>query len=272
MSAAKPLPANPDTMDVLRNLFAIPSLDENVTKEVSDAQLNKLSGHPIDEYALNSVREKADSEVTSSAHTVQAEKESDQHEVAQAEAKEISAPGQSAKVAIDHIVTQSSDQATTVQNGFISQSDLVTVLESFVNVVFEGRFAPPHSNLPMSIEPTSQVSAPLIAQLEEKNTEINDLKTLLVEAQSTIIKLLTDRVDDRSKIASLESELKLLPDLQRGRHAAFPSPTDAETLRDDLSKLQAEVDRLSQSPILVSLIKAKMPLSGWLSDVGSSLA
>jgi hypothetical protein len=65
-------------------------------------------------------------------------------------------------------------------------------------------------------------------------------------------------VDDRSRIASLESELRLLPDLQKKTATSAALEVDSETLRSDLTKLKAELDCLNDA-VMVSAKESKRP-------------
>lgn len=73
----------------------------------------------------------------------------------------------------------------------------------------------------LSKEPQSIQLRVAPVSVRDRTEEIFELKSLLIEAQETIIKLLTDRVEDRSRLATLEMELKLLP---------LRSPASLETI------------------------------------------
>lgn len=77
--------------------------------------------------------------------------------------------------------------------------------------------------------------------------EIMQLKELLLEAQETIISLLNDRVFDRAKIAKLESEARLLPDLQAQATRAMGLAMRSEEVQKEISQVRAEVERLRTS-------------------------
>jgi len=94
-------------------------------------------------------------------------------------------------------------------------------------------------------EPSTQ--AQLSTELGNKNAEIGQLKELLLEAQETIIGLLNDRVLDRAKIAKLESEVRLLPDLQSQANRAMGLAMRAEDVQAELAHVRAEVERLRTS-------------------------
>lgn len=85
--------------------------------------------------------------------------------------------------------------------------------------------------------------------IADKNAEIGQLKELLLEAQETIIGLLNDRVYDRAKIARLESEVRVLPDLQSQASRAMGLAMRAEDVQKELAHVRAEVERLRTSYI-----------------------
>lgn len=79
---------------------------------------------------------------------------------------------------------------------------------------------------------------------EQVNGELASMKHLLVEAQETIIQLLNDRVYDRAKIARLEAENRLLPDLQAQASRAMGLAVQSEDFANELSNVRTELERL----------------------------
>ncbi len=77
--------------------------------------------------------------------------------------------------------------------------------------------------------------------------EIAQMKELLLEAQETIITLLNDRVFDRAKIARLEAEVRLMPDLQAQAHRAMGLAMRSEDFHKELSDVRSEMERLRAS-------------------------
>jgi hypothetical protein len=73
--------------------------------------------------------------------------------------------------------------------------------------------------------------------------EVDRLKCVIMEAQETIIQLLTDRVDDRSKIATLEAQLRHLPLQQLGDANALQLRTEQEQLRTQLIEVRHEIQK-----------------------------
>jgi hypothetical protein len=65
-----------------------------------------------------------------------------------------------------------------------------------------------------------------------------------VEAQETIIQLLNDRVYDRAKIARLEAENRLLPDLQAQASRAMGLAVQSEDFARELNNVRTELERL----------------------------
>jgi hypothetical protein len=251
MSVAKSLFSDKVQADVLKNLFAVP------TPEEAKEQLEKTKGESSESEESKTQNFEPPKEKTDGD-------ESEDNELAQAEAKDISAEAaDGSNVQIDHII-QTEDKAGS-DSALISKADLVQILETFVTVVMEGKSEqqPPHANLPMTIQSDRSLPASVSAMMEGKNAEINELKGMLVEAQGTIIKLLTDRVDDRTKIATLESELRLLPDLQKGIDQSRILSINSENMRRDLSKVKAELDRLKVGGTEADMVAKKR--SAWAS-------
>ncbi|CAN5717820.1 hypothetical protein BH10CYA1_BH10CYA1_57680 [soil metagenome] len=123
----------------------------------------------------------------------------------------------------------------------VSRSELIQIMEGFVELVKnsdesdEGNelsFAPP------KIEVRDVVSA------ADQTTEISELRTLLVEAQGTIIRLLTDRVDDRARLASMQNEIRLLPDLKAQSERAMAIAFTADEFKADFAKVKLEIERM----------------------------
>jgi hypothetical protein len=244
MTVGKSNFSEPVSMEVLKYLFS--STENEHEQKLGDLLANTsgleelLAKNPVidDQKVEVREREKTDSPAEADNNT------DDDQELAQAEAKEISGENSSGAVKIDHIITSTDESA-------ISKDELVKILEAAVTVIMDSSKAA-HANLPQVIQSeTSHSIAPQAqALIEEKDSEINELKTLLVEAQSTIIKLLTDRVEDRSKLATLESQAKFLPDFQRTNAQAMASSMSAannDILLRDLGKVKAEVERLKGS-------------------------
>jgi hypothetical protein len=260
MSVAKSLFSDKVQADVLKNLFAVP------TPEEAKEQLEKTKGESSESDNSKTENFEPPTEKTDGGE------ESEDNELAQAEAKDISAEAaDGSNVQIDHII-QKEDKA---DSALISKADLVQILETFVTVVMEGKSEqqPPHANLPMTLHSDRSLPASVSAMMEGKNAEINELKGMLVEAQGTIIKLLTDRVEDRTKIATLESELRLLPDVQKGLDQSRILSINSENMRRDLSKVKAELDRLkiggSESDMVAKKRSAWSSFRQWVAGADS---
>jgi len=88
-----------------------------------------------------------------------------------------------------------------------------------------------------SVELSKVASVP--AQFEE----IDRLKSLVLEAQETIIKLLTDRVEDKARLATLEAQLKFLPLQHLGDANAIQLRNEQESLRTSLSEIRHEIQK-----------------------------
>jgi hypothetical protein len=73
--------------------------------------------------------------------------------------------------------------------------------------------------------------------------EMDRLKSLVLEAQETIIKLLTDRVEDKARLATLEAQLKFLPLQHLGDANAIQLRNEQEALRGQLSEIRHEIQK-----------------------------
>jgi len=254
MTVGKSNFSEPVSMEVLKYLFSSTDNqhDNEHDQKLGDLLANTsgleelLAKNPvIDDQKVEVKKQKKQSD--SQAETEGYAGADDEQELAQAEAKEISGETSTGSVKIDHIITSPDESDTTA----ISKDELVKILEAAVSVIMDSSKAA-HANLPQVIpsETSHSVAPQAQALIEEKDSEINELKTLLVEAQSTIIKLLTDRVEDRSKLATLESQAKFLPDFQKSNAQAMGvamSAASNDILLRDLGKVKAEVERLKGS-------------------------
>ena len=98
---------------------------------------------------------------------------------------------------------------------------------------------------------------------QDQTAEIEDLRRGLIEAKDTIIKLLTERVNDHAQMARLETELRFLPDLQAQADKALAVATDAGDFRDELSKLRFELNKAHLSRMRTKLHKRRRDKSSW---------
>lgn len=123
----------------------------------------------------------------------------------------------------------------------VSRTDLVHLLEGFVKILRTDS----KSNLPAEVnyDLTANGGRYAEATVDDRTQEIENMRKVIVEAQETIIKLLTDRVEDRAKIASLETQIKLLPDLQAQADRAMAVAIHTEDFRADLTKVKFELER-----------------------------
>ncbi len=123
----------------------------------------------------------------------------------------------------------------------VSRTDLVHLLEGFVKILRTDS----KSNLPAEVnyDLTANGGRYTDAIVDDRTQEIENMRKVIVEAQETIIKLLTDRVEDRAKIASLETQIKLLPDLQAQADRAMAVAIHTEDFRADLTKVKFELER-----------------------------
>lgn len=139
-------------------------------------------------------------------------------------------------------VSQVAEAGTLVmKDDRVSRTDLVHLLEGFVKILRTDA----KSNLPAEVnyDLTANGGRYTDAIVDDRTQEIENMRKVIVDAQETIIKLLTDRVEDRAKIASLETQIKLLPDLQAQADRAMAVAIHTEDFRSDLTKVKFELER-----------------------------
>ncbi|MFN8551845.1 MAG: hypothetical protein U0103_10180 [Candidatus Obscuribacterales bacterium] len=138
----------------------------------------------------------------------------------------------------------------------VSRAELIQIMEGFVELVKNSddddgshqlSFAPP------------QIEVRDVVSSADQAAEIAELKTLLVEAQGTIIRLLTDRVDDRARLATLQNEIKLLPDLKAQSERAATMAFTAEEFKAEFAKVKLEIERMKLTKMRSEVDNASRP-------------
>jgi hypothetical protein len=161
-------------------------------------------------------------------------------------------PGPVARnVRADELLPLPENETTALENILVSdddrvsRSDLVTLLESFVSVLRKDGDAGAKFNLAKAQQLVAAQEELKFhdIRVEDKTQELEEMRRLVIEAQETIIKLLTDRVEDRARIATLETELRLLPDLQDQADRAMSVAFKTEEFRSELHKVKFELER-----------------------------
>ncbi|MDZ4833206.1 MAG: hypothetical protein SGJ27_05330 [Candidatus Melainabacteria bacterium] len=137
--------------------------------------------------------------------------------------------------------------AVVTEEDRVSRTELIGLLEGFVTILRKDGAAPGSA---LALAKAQQIMAPVAEELkvhdiqvEDKTQELEEMRRLVIEAQETIIKLLTDRVEDRARIATLETELRLLPDLQEQADRAMSVAFKTEEFRSELHKVKFELER-----------------------------
>jgi hypothetical protein len=100
----------------------------------------------------------------------------------------------------------------------------------------------------MTVSDVQQINLKLDqVNVNDRTDEIDQLKSLLIEAQETIIKLLSDRVDDRAKIANLEAEAKYLPITKKNNtEQQLGLAIEYEAMRKELVRVSVELGQLEK--------------------------
>lgn len=124
----------------------------------------------------------------------------------------------------------------------VSRGDLVNLLEGFVKIL---RTDEPNGrlNLVRAQQLVNVAPEQIDIRIEDKSAELEEMRRLVIEAQETIIKLLTDRVEDRARIATLEAEVRLLPDLQEQADRAMAVAFKTEEFRSEIHRVKFELER-----------------------------
>jgi hypothetical protein len=127
--------------------------------------------------------------------------------------------------AVLHDLQQATEAAVSHAAANVSKDELAIILEGFAQVL----------RADAKYESVS---------FADHTAEVGQLKQLLVEAQETIITLLNDRVYDRAKLARLESEVRVMPDLQAQATRAIRLASQSGEVQKELEQVRAEVERL----------------------------
>jgi len=199
----------------------------------------------------------------------------EQESIPQSDSTALLAPAEECADTADQISAgQSSDIVSQPASGEtkITRSDLVSVLESFVTLIKNSDDLSGSKELAvreqLSFEPAPVQPQRLTVHVDDKTAEVDELRCLLVEAQETIIRLLTDRVEDRAKIAQLETELKLLPDLQAQADRAIAVAMNTDDFRSELTKIKFELERVRLSKVRHDIQRNRRSwwggMRGWL--------
>jgi hypothetical protein len=155
-------------------------------------------------------------------------------------------PTQGADVttAHDHEELQTTQKAVEIEQT-VARGQLLTVLET---VLAQLKQDPAFDMVPRQITDTQLTNLKLEpVSVNDRTEEIDQLKSLLIEAQETIIKLLSDRVEDRAKIANLEAEAKYLPVTKKNnteQHLGLA--IEYEALKKELFRVSTELSQLEK--------------------------
>lgn len=133
----------------------------------------------------------------------------------------------------------------TISNSF--KSELASVLEGFARVLRDEAYS---------------------EKITDAGDEMEQLKAELSEAKDRIIALLDEKANDRVKIASLETQLKFMPDLQAQADRAMSLVDEADTIHDELSKIRFDINKAHMSRMRSSLNRRRNK-PGWWSRLRS---
>jgi hypothetical protein len=142
------------------------------------------------------------------------------------------------------------EQPSERKDEVVTHKQLFTLFDTFVDRLKQEQLVP---------EKPQTDTQSIQLKVSDRTDEIDELKSLLIEAQETIIKLLTDRVEDRSKIAMLEAQIKYLPMQRYTETHADQLRSENETMRMEISKVQTALNYKSNSPNPSRLREASEP-------------
>ncbi len=124
----------------------------------------------------------------------------------------------------------------------VSRAELIQIMEGFVELV-KNSDDDDFSENELSFAPP-RIEKQELFSVADRTAEVAELRTLLVEAQGTIIRLLTDRVDDRARLASLQNEIRLLPDLKAQADRAMAIAFTSDEFKAEFAKVKLEIERI----------------------------
>ncbi|MCI0352241.1 MAG: hypothetical protein L0Z53_22715 [Acidobacteriales bacterium] len=187
------------------------------------------------------------------AHSAPVRCASDSREIV-AEGYCIAAPDAAAE-SLDQTLLKQIQQITQlgvkIEGQHLSRCDLAGILEGFAKVVR---------------------GEPADKEVVDRSAEIDGLRKVLVNAQDTIIKLLSEQVHDRAQIASLEARLKFLPDLQAQVDRALAAAAEAEHVHRELKSVRFELDTFRRTRLRTDFYKPRRIRSWWSWVCGRALS
>lgn len=139
----------------------------------------------------------------------------------------------------------------------VTRAELIQIMEGFVELVKNSDDGDLDGNQLSFAPPKVEVKD--VVSVVDQTAEIAELKTLLVEAQGTIIRLLTDRVDDRARLAAMQNEIKLLPDLKAQSERAMAIAFTADEFKAEFAKVKLEIERMKLTKMRAEVDQASRP-------------
>lgn len=92
---------------------------------------------------------------------------------------------------------------------------------------------------------------------------LDELKAELSEAKDKIIFLLDEKTKDKIRIASLETQLQFMPDLQSQADRAMSLVDEADTIHDELSKMRFEMNKVHMARMRSTLARRRQNRTWW---------
>lgn len=152
------------------------------------------------------------------------------------------------------------EQAKEDDDEMVSRAQLCELFEQFLGRLKGDTPVAVVQNEVAEVQETPTKISPI--SVNDRTEEIDQLKSLLIEAQETIIKLLTDRVEDRAKIAGLELEVKLLPGPRLTADEQAQLVVERDDLTKELARVKLEFEQLERVHANFKLKQKRPPI--WL--------
>ncbi len=149
---------------------------------------------------------------------------------------------------VAYSVPELKKQSINASEVTVSKEKLVSVLENFVSLIKTESSIGEVDNF------ANKVS---VISFDDQASKIDNMKNLLLDAKETIINLLEERVQDKARIASLESQVKFYPDLQAQADLALTVAVSNSQTKLEITQVKCELEKFRLLRVRAELDKAK---------------
>ncbi len=162
---------------------------------------------------------------------------------------------------VAYSVPELKKQSINASEVTVSKEKLVSVLENFVSLIKTESSSGEIGNV------ANKVS---VISFDDQASKIDNMKNLLLDAKETIINLLEERVQDKARIANLETQVKFYPDLQAQADLALTIAVSNSQTKLEITQVKCELEKFRLLRVRAELDKAKASLwnkvkAWWLS-------